>query len=390
MSLDPRILDLINQDTRQYEVCKLVVEGYTDIEISEKLGVGRSYVRSAKTKARQLAAKRGYSPEYDMSHPTADGFFVKGVSTLYGDDGQVKQQWVKTDIDRASFVEQTKELVQDLVQELPQFKPIPYEKTYASHDLMAVYPLGDPHIGMLAMKDEAGEDWDLKTAKEVFCGVFDRLVKSAPSCDTACIVNLGDFYHWDNASKVTERHRHSLDTDGTYVEMADVGLKIMITMINSALEHHNVVKVITTIGNHDDTGSMFLMAALNHMYANEPRVVIDMTGNVFQYVRHGKCFFGVHHGHTAKADKLPLVMATDRAKDWGETEFRMWYTGHIHHDSKKEYGGCTVESFRTLAAKDAYAHSGGWRSGQDSKAIVLHRDFGEVERHTINISQIVR
>ena len=115
-----------------------------------------------------------------------------------------------------------------------------------------------------------------------------------------------------------------------------------------------------------------------------------MTSSVFQYFSFGKNFFGVHHGHTAKADKLPLVMATDRAKDWGETEFRMWYTGHIHHDSKKEYGGCTVESFRTLAAKDAYAHSGGWRSGQDSKAIVLHRDFGEVERHTINISQIVR
>ena len=130
MSLDTAILDLINKETRQYEVCKLATEGYSDIDISEMLGVGRSYVRSAKTKARQLAAKRGYAPEYDMSHPTADGFFVKGVSTLYGDDGQVKQQWVKTDIDSASFVEQTKELVQDLVQELPQFKPIPSVYTY--------------------------------------------------------------------------------------------------------------------------------------------------------------------------------------------------------------------------------------------------------------------
>lgn len=390
MTLDPRILELITPDTRQYEICELAASGLSNNEIVEKLGVPKCVVTSAKSKARKLAAKRGYSPDHDMTHPTADGFFVKGVSTLYGDDGQIKQQWVKTDIDRASFVEQTKELVQDLVQELPQFKPIPYDITYSSGDLMAVYPLGDPHIGMLALQDEAGEDWNLETAKQVFCGVFERLVKTAPSCEQAVIVNLGDYFHYDNSSKVTERHRHRLDTDGTYVQMADVGLKIMITMINAALEHHKSVKVITTIGNHDDTGAMFLQAALNHMYAHEDRVEIDMTSNVFQYVRHGKCFFGIHHGHTAKADKLPLIMATDRPKDWGECEHRYWYTGHIHHDSKKEFSGCMVESFRTLAAKDNYAHSGGWRSGQDSKAIVLHCLHGEVERHTMNISQIMR
>ena len=390
MSLDPRILDFLVQGTKQYEICKLASEGMSNDELVTLTGNSPSYVRAAKTKGKMLAIKRGYAPEFDMTHPTADGFFVKGVSTLYGDDGQVKQQWVKTDIDRASFVEQTKELVQDLVQELPQFKPVPYEKTYASHDLMAVYPLGDPHIGMLALQDESGEDWDLKTSLKVFCGVFDRLVKSAPSCEQAVIVNLGDYFHYDNASKVTERHRHSLDTDGTYVQMADVGLKIMITMINSALEHHKSVKVITTIGNHDDTGAMFLQAALNHIYMNEDRVEIDMTGNVFQYVVFGKCMFGVHHGHTAKMDKLPLVMAADRPIDWGTTEHRYWFTGHIHTDSVKEFGGVRCESFRTLASRDSYAHSGGWRSGQDSKAIVLHKLHGEVERHTMNISQIMR
>ena len=390
MAFDPNILEFLDKETNQFYICKLAAEGLTNGAIASDLGLAASYVRSAQTKAKKLAIKRGYAPEYDMYHPTADGFFVKGISTLYGDEGQIKQQWVKTDIDKQSLVEEFKEVVQDIVQNLPQFNPVPYEKTYASDELMAVYPLGDPHIGMLALKDEAGEEWNLKTAQQVFCGVFDRLVKTAPACREAVIVNLGDYFHYDNASKVTERHRHSLDVDGTYVEMADTGLKIMISMIDAALEQHEKVKVITTIGNHDDTGAMFLQAALNHMYAHEDRVDVDMTSSVFQYVRHGNVFFGIHHGHTAKADKLPLIMATDRPKDWGECEFRYWYTGHIHHDSKKEYSGCSVESFRTLAAKDQYAYSGGWRSGQDSKAIVLHRDFGEVERHTINISQIMR
>ena len=390
MTLDPRILELITPHTNQYKICELVIEGLSYRKIAIQLNITDSYVSSAVSKAKKLAAKRGYSPEFDMTHPTPDGFLVKGVSTLYGDEGQIKQQWVKTDVDKTQFIEQMQELVQELVQELPKFEHVPYTVTNASSDLMAVYPLGDPHVGMLALKDESGADWNLKTAQSVFCGVFDRLVKVAPSCDQAVIVNLGDYFHYDNASKVTERSRNQLDVDGTYLDMADTGIKIMVQMINSALEHHKHVKVITAIGNHDDTGAMFLQACLKHMYQDSSRVEIVSTSSVFQYFQHGKCLVGVHHGHTAKMDKLPMVMATDKPEEWGESVHRYWLTGHIHHDSMKEYSGCKVESFRTLAGKDNYAASHGYRAGQDSKALVFHREFGEVERHTINIAQVVK
>jgi hypothetical protein len=82
-------------------------------------------------------------------------------------------------------------------------------------------------------------------------------------------------------------------------------------------------------------------------------------------------------------------MATDQAKQWGETEFRTWLTGHIHHDTRKEFAGCDVESFRTLSAKDAYATWGGYRARQDSKCLVIHKQYGEVERHTVNIKQVI-
>jgi hypothetical protein len=323
----------------------------------------------------------------DSGNYVSSGEILKGSSTLYDEDGNVKVQWVKTDRDKQDVLDDVRSVIDAYVEGLPKFKKVEYDVTYASSDLMAVYPLGDPHIGMKAYKEESGENWDLKTAQEVFCGVFDRLVKTAPSCEKAVIVNLGDYFHRDNVAGVTERHRHVLDTDGNYMMMVDTGLKIMLQMITSALEHHQKVQVITTIGNHDDTGSMFLQAALKHMYQDEPRVDIGCTSSVFQYFEHGKCFFGVHHGHTCKAEKLPLVMATDRPKEWGNSQFRYFLTGHIHHDSRKEYSGCSVESFRTLASKDSYAHMGGYRAGQDSKALVIHKDYGEVERHTINIVQ---
>ena len=162
MSLDPHILDLLDQTTKQYKICEMAVQGLTNAQIAEHLGMTKSYVRSAKTKAKKYAAKRGYSPEYDMNHPTADGFVVKGVSTLYGDEGQIKQQWVKTDLDKQAYMESIKELVESYVEQLPIFETKPYIKTYKSEDLMAVYPLGDPHIGMKAYKEETGENWDLE------------------------------------------------------------------------------------------------------------------------------------------------------------------------------------------------------------------------------------
>jgi hypothetical protein len=134
---------------------------------------------------------------------------------------------------------------------------------------------------------------------------------------------------------------------------------------------------------------MFLSVALANIYENEPRVIIDISPAPFHYVRFGKVLIGAHHGHTCKADRLPGVMAADRARDWGETEYRYWMTGHIHHDTLKEYPGVKVESFRTLAAKDAYAAWGGYRSGQDSKCIVMHKEYGEVERHTVNIREVM-
>lgn len=374
---------------RQKQVINTLVTAGNPKKAAEVLDCDASAVYKIIQRVEEYKAQYDASPEYNVTRTIPEPFVPTGVSTFYDDEGKVSRQWVKTAVAKNDQLKNIKAWIEDAVIDLPQFEisplhPDPVDNT----DLMAVYPLGDPHIGMAAYINEAGEDWDIKKAKQTFLGVFDRLVRTAPRCKQAVIVNLGDYFHADNIAGVTTRSGHHLDMDSNYQSMIEAGMDIMVFMIQSALDHHDSVRVINAVGNHDDTGSIFMQIALKHMFTNEPRVEIEVTSGPYNYVRFGKCFFGVHHGHTTKADKLPLVMATDKAKDWGETEYRAWYTGHIHHDTLKEYTGCTVESFRTLAAKDAYATWGGYRSGRDSKAIVLHREFGEVERHTVNISQL--
>ena len=102
---------------------------------------------------------------------------------------------------------------------------------------------------------------------------------------------------------------------GRWAKVLLVGLKAMRQCIASALEHHEKVTVINAIGNHDDHSSMFLTIALSNIYESEPRVHIIDNPTITHYFDFGENLIGVHHGHTIKPDKLPLIMATDKPQE---------------------------------------------------------------------------
>ena len=369
---------------RQLEILDAIEKHGSQGKAAKALGIVRGTLFKSLQSVKKRAAKAGYSPEHDMTRTVPDGFLVRGVSTMYDKNGRIAAQWVKSAIDRERQEAIMQEAFEAMAATLPRVEPSPEPTTDYDSKLMACYPIGDAHIGMYSWGEETGEDWDLKIAERLHCTAMAHLVESAPNSEEATIINLGDWFHSDNMEGVTTRSGHVLDMDSRYAKMASVGIKIMRQCIESALKKHKRVRVINATGNHDDTTSLMLSICLANVYENEPRVTIETSPSAFHYFRHGKCLVGVHHGHSTKADRLPGVMATDRAKDWGESEFRYWWTGHVHHQSLKDYAGVTVESFRVLAAKDAYAHWGGYRAPRDMKCIVLHAEFGEVARNTVN------
>jgi hypothetical protein len=84
-------------------------------------------------------------------------------------------------------------------------------------------------------------------------------------------------------------------------------------------------------------------------------------------------------------------MANDRPEQWGATRHRYFYKGHIHHKDKqvcKEHPGCTVEAFRTMAARDAWHGTEGYRAGRDMTCIVLHAEHGEIERFCCDVAAV--
>jgi hypothetical protein len=316
-----------------------------------------------------------------------DGYNIKGRSTYYDADGKIRGEWVKTTIEQERQEAMLREAIQGMVDALPKARPTK-GPSQGANDLLACYNVSDHHFGMLSMQEETGNDYNLDIAEKLLIGAFDHLIKAAPPSGQALVTLMGDLLHYDSFVPETPQSRNVLDADGRYPQMVRAAVRSTRYLIKAALTRHESVHVIVERGNHDPSSSIFLMEALSNVYESEPRVTIDTSPAKFHYHRFGNNLIGIHHGDTVKMKDLPLLMAHDRATDWGETEHRFWWTGHVHHDATQEFPGVKCESFRVLAAKDAWHSEKGYRSKRDMKAIVLHREYGEVARHTFNPDMI--
>lgn len=355
---------------------------------AKALGISRSTIDKSVRRVHEKAALAGFSPEHDMTHPVPDPFYVKGVSSLYDGSGQLKAQWVKTNLDKERHFEIMKEAIEGLADEVRGLAPLTEAPSVSNHQLLAVYPMGDAHFGLKAHAAEAGDNFDLNIAERLTLDAVDRLVSSAPPADVGLFINLGDFFHTNDNTNKTPASGNLLDVDGRFAKVVQVGLRAMIHCIRRMLEKHKRVIVWNMIGNHDPEAALWLSVCLDAFFTNEPRVTIDLSPSLYKFYRFGKVLIGSHHGHGAKPNELPLLMASDRPEDWGQTQFRHWLCGHIHHWTAKEHPGAIVETFGTLAAKDAWHAGKGYRSRRDMSCIVFHRNYGEIQRIRCDVSMV--
>lgn len=331
-------------------------------------------------------------PERDVHAGITDAIphahVIRGVSTLLDQSGNVVQQWIKTKQGETERVLALLDAVRSIADAWPERAVAAEVPAMLDDDLLAVYPLGDPHFGMYAWADETGESFDLKIAEERTCAAIDQLVASSPPARQAIVVSVGDTAHGDNSENRTARSGHSLDVDTRWGKVMRTIYRSLRRCIDQALTKHANVKVIIVPGNHDDHSAAMIAYGMALYYDRDPRVEVDTSPNPFLWHRHGRCLLGFVHGHMTKMNDLPEIMACDRPEDWAQTEHRHWYTGHVHHDSHKDFRGCSAETLRILAPRDAWHHSKGYRSMQDSKCDIWHSRWGRIQRNIVSIAQI--
>jgi len=347
-----------------------VPDGYAVQQITSRTDADGS-VRGQSIKARPM------DPDEAVQVPEGEGWREIRRSVYSGPDGETQGGW-------RIFVPHESGPALGLFERLARsFEGVPLAPAapppeHTEAELLTLYPLGDPHIGLRALDGSGLQDG----ADTLIAGMRD-LVLRGPRTRTAIVASMGDFYHADDPRNTTRRGGFPLDVDGEWFEILKVGRDVFIAAVSAAPEHHERVEVKILPGNHDDLSAMFLALIADAHFRDEPRVTIDTSGDAFQWFEFGRVLLGFHHGHEVKKERrgrLFSVMANHQAEAWGRTIHRHFFLGHVHHDTRHEHDGLIVESVRTLAKPDSHAHRYGYTSGQDLKRIVFHSERGEISR----------
>lgn len=306
---------------------------------------------------------------------TPTGHVARGVSTLYDADGNIKQQWVKTNRDEQAALEALKAAVEGMVAEVVPAKPIA-PPTGNLADLLTLYTFTDYHVGMLAWHKEGGADWDLAIAEDMGVKAMAALTAGSPASKRAIVNIQGDFLHWDGLTAVTPQHGHVLDADGRFSKVVDVAIRLIRHLVAQALAKHEQVTLLICEGNHDLASSLWLRKLFGALYENEPRVTVNDSDLPYYAIEHGKTLLGFHHGHLRKNSQLPALFAAQFREAWGRCPKVYIHTGHRHHKEVKGETGAEVYQHPTLAARDAYAARGGWWSEREITALHYSARYG--------------
>ena len=369
---------------RQLEYLEAVQRFGSFRKAAAHFGVCHASISKSMHSLKAAAARAGFSPEHDMTHPAAPGFSVSGTSTMYGPDGQIKAQWVKTRQDQEKLVEALLERLEGY-----SYKPAPSVKPpkHAVACYATLYTLTDFHLGMYSWGEESGDDWDVDIAVKTMLTAIQEMADGSP--DSECgILNLqGDFLHWDGLDAVTPTSKHVLDADTRFGKLIDMALDTIVGSVEMLLGKHKKVKVIVCEGNHDLVGSLWIRKMLKKIYAKNARLEVDDTEFPYYAHLHGSIMLGFHHGHKVKNKSLPALFASEPRfrKMWGDADYCYIHTGHYHHSEQDmaEGGGAIVERHPTLSGRDAYAARGGYVSWRAAHAITYHTEYGEVRRVTV-------
>jgi hypothetical protein len=315
---------------------------------------------------------------------------VKGVSSLYNDEGKLVSQWVKSQSDAEHALQVAldhfKAGLKDELQGLA--KPVKKSKAKKQKDRMAVTIVGDHHLGMLAWSPETGSDpWDLQIAQDTLIKGVDKLMESTGDCSVGVLLNVGDMIHANNLKGETGAGT-ALDVDGRAGKTIRAAGNLFQIIVTRMLQQYDEVWLINARGNHDPDASLWLNEMLRMYYEKDKRVKVFDNFSKFIHFEWGNNFVITHHGDKIRTRQLYEAITRDYAQEWGRTKYRFAWTGHIHHKQSEELGGLTWESWSVLPPPDSWHSGAGYGSQRSISCVVLDKEHGEFSRFKVGIEAL--
>jgi hypothetical protein len=190
----------------------------------------------------------------------------------------------------------------DLISYAPTPEKVSYPKEQGG--LLWEYSAPDLHLCKLAHKEETGENYDYKIAKEVFNKTLnDALEKVKPYKIDKIIFPCGnDFLNSDTLNNTTTAGTPQ-DSDSRHFKMFREGYKLLISAILK-LKKVAPVEVLIVLGNHSTVSEMHIGELLEVYFRNDPDVTVNNSAAPRKYIKHGVNLIGFVHGNLEKHNKL--------------------------------------------------------------------------------------
>jgi hypothetical protein len=334
---------------------------------------------------------------------TVNGKFGSGDETRWS---EAKNSQLKIIIDYERIAPDNKnEFIESLVKEISTHSPVRKAKKYASDGRLLLLDNTDLHLGRLAYGAETGDSYDIKIAIKrddestaYFLGEAEYRHKRHPY-EKILMVFGNDYFNYTHAKPFTQTSNGTYqESDSRWQKMFLAGYYQAIKRIESASSIAPVT-VIFIPGSHDEENTFYMSVGLQAYFRNNPNITVIVSPRLREFYRFGKNLLGFDHGQYPTFERLFANMAFSNQKDWAETVFKYYFTGHLHHKETKarvwqggpkevkipkgqtliteDLNGILFDRLTSLTSNDYYEHSRGFIHIKNAEAFEFDKELGK-------------
>lgn len=257
------------------------------------------------------------------------------------------------------------------------YKPRKCKKRVVKGDNVAIVTIADLHLGKLAWKLEAGENYDHKIAKKRFFYIIDSAIDRIKAVN-----NMGnpiekiiffwsqDFFHFDTTDATTTAGTRQ-DTDVRWQKLFYMGCQILAEAVKE-LSLIAPVETFYTRSNHDEKNGFNAILYLDAFFMGDDNVKIDTSPIGRKYIQYGINLFGFGHGDK-EGKRISSLMAIEAPKQWGDTTSREFFLGHFHkrHTVEDDEGGVVLRYLASPTSTDAWHYTSGFIGAQKQAQVFI-------------------
>ena len=266
---------------------------------------------------------------------TYEGFTAHNATVQVNSKGEIVQAWVKQELDDGQW-----DALLDVIRE--NTEPVRIEPIAADGVGMLEIPLYDMHLPLSDHTESIGQLLDIIERQK---------------WEEINIVIGQDLFHNDDMRGRT--------ASGRSIEKVNIpeawrtATAIWYSVIDASLRQAELVNLIYSIGNHDESLAWSFVQMLKDHY---PQVNVDDRLKQRKCIHWKGCFIGLTHGAYTKSriNDMRGQFTIEFPEEFSASSVREIHAGHLHHEAEGDLYGVMIRRLSRNGETDQWSEDEGY------------------------------